>query len=587
MSSSSLRQVCELKQKDRQAQIDALPARYSAPLTPAEEKLHALPLAQLVAACKAGALAPADILNAYGKKTLGAHRLTNCITDFMFDEALEGSKSAFADYAESDGSDEGSSTGPVRECPLLGVPVSLKDTINIASRPSTIGLARHTHPVPTSSPLVHLLTSAGALLHCKTTVPSGLIAIETHSALFGTTVNPYNPNHSVGASTGGGGALVACRGSMVEVATDLAGSARIPAHFCGVWGLKGSVGRFPTRGTGTSLGGLEAVQIVAAPMAGSLEDLEEFWKRVVGMRPWDYDFTCVPLPWQPVDLQVEGRKLKWGVMWSDGICDPSPACKRALSTVVDALKKQGHEVVDFVPPSVPDLLTLGYQLVFSDGGDQLRSAPLPSEPLNAPLTATLALLALPRFVKRLLAWVADSPVVARVLGRMADPFYAGLLRVLHKKSVLEERELIVGRDDMRERWHERWTEEHLDFVLTVPHPLPALENGTGEKASLMSAGYTFLFNMLDYTAGVLPVTFVDAARDALPKEFMQSERFMGMNAIAKGAFSVYDADKMHGLPLGVQIAGRRMEEEKVLAGMKVVEAALRDAGAPFVPKVLV
>jgi Asp-tRNA(Asn)/Glu-tRNA(Gln) amidotransferase A subunit family amidase len=60
-----------------------------------------------------------------------------------------------------------------------------------------------------------------------------------------------------------------------------------------------------------------------------------------------------------------------------------------------------------------------------------------------------------------------------------------------------------------------------------------------------------------------------------------------MNAIEKGAYSVYDARKMHGLPVGVQIAGRRMEEEKVLEGMKVIEAALRQAGMPFVPKVLV
>lgn len=83
--------------------------------------------------------------------------------------------------------------------------------------------------------------------------------------------------------------------------------------------------------------GLESVQILAAPMAGSLEDLEEFWKRIVAMKPWTYDFTvglrrgpaaaadtdfvalqCVPLPWQPVDLQIEGRKLKWGVIWQDG-----------------------------------------------------------------------------------------------------------------------------------------------------------------------------------------------------------------------------------------------------------------------------
>ncbi|KAJ7466725.1 amidase signature domain-containing protein [Mycena galericulata] len=570
-------QACAFKQRERQAQIDALPAFYSAPLSSKEEKIHALPLSRLVSECKSGAVAPSDVLSAYGKKALSAHKLTNCITDFMFDEALE--IPALADYASAGSdSDAGSSSAAMRDCPLLGVPVSVKDTVNVAGHDTTIGRSRYVNsPVPASAPIVRMLQDAGALVHCKTTVPTALIAIETESDVFGRTTNPYNTGHSVGASTGGGGALVACGGSKVEIATDLAGSARIPAHFCGIWGLKGSVGRFPMWGTMSSMMGLESVQILAAPMAGSLEDLEEFWKRIVSMKPWTYDFTCVPLPWQPVDLQVEGRKLKWGVIWQDGICEPTPACRRSLSLVVNALKSQGHEVVEFTPPPIPDLLTTGYELVFSDGGAQMRDGGLPGDTLNPPLRGTIALLALPRLAKRLLAW----------LSRTADPFYAHLLEVMYPKTILEERALVARRDEFRSEWHERWTEENLDFVLTVPHPLPALENGTGERASLMSAGYTFLFNMLDYTAGVLPVTFVDKALDALPAGFTDSAKFKRMNAIAKGAYSVYDADKMHGLPLGVQIAGRRMEEEKVLEGMKVIEGALREAGTPFVPKVLV
>ncbi|KAJ7096609.1 amidase signature domain-containing protein [Mycena belliarum] len=574
--SSLHRRACALKQRERQAQIDALFAVYSQPLSKKEEKLHALPLSRLVSECKSGSVAPNDVLSAYGKKTLRAHQLTNCITDFMFEEALE--IPAFAVYTSTSESDAGSVNAQMRDCPLLGVPISLKDTVNIAGHDTTIGLSRFVnHPVPTSAPLVRMLQDAGAILHAKTTVPTVLIAIETESDVFGRTSNPYNTAHSVGASTGGGGALVACGGSKIEIATDLAGSSRIPAHFCGIYGLKGSVGRFPMWGTVWAMPGFESVQIVAAPMAGSLADLEEFWKRMVAMKPWTYDFTCVPLPWQKVDLQIEGRKLKWGVIWEDGICEPSPACKRALSLVANALKLQGHEVVEFSPPSISDLLTLGYQLVFSDGGVQMRDIGLPGETLNPPLKGTIDLLALPRFMKNIIGYFK----------RATDPFYATLVKTMHPKTVLEERDLVARRDQFRAEWHERWTEEHLDFVILVPHPLPALENGTGERASLISAGYTFLFNLLDYTAGVLPVTFVDKLTDSLPPDFMSSPKYKGMNAIAQGAYSVYDAEKMHGLPCGVQIAGRRMEEEKVLEGMKVIETALALAGTPFVPKVLV
>jgi hypothetical protein len=229
-------------------------------------------------------------------------------------------------------------------------------------------------------------------------------------------------------------------------------------------------------------------------------------------------------------------------------------------------------------------------------GAQIRDGRLHNETLNPALKGTIALLELPRFVKSIMAYFK----------RAADPFYAHLLEMMYPKSIVEERALVAHRDELRAGWHESWTEANLDFIITVPHPLPALQNGTGERASLMSTGYTFLFNMvspdsllifpavlkffscqLDYTAGVLPVTCVDKKTDALPSDFLASDKFKSMNAIAKGVYSVYDAEKMHGLPLGVQIAGRRMEEEKVLEGMKIVEAALRAAGTLFVPKVLV
>jgi Asp-tRNA(Asn)/Glu-tRNA(Gln) amidotransferase A subunit family amidase len=75
---------------------------------------------------------------------------------------------------------------------------------------------------------------------------------------------------------------------------------------------------------------------------------------------------------------------------------------------------------------------------------------------------------------------------------------------------------------------------------------------------------------LDYTAGILPVTHVDKALDALPSAF----NIRKLNGVAQGAYKLYDAERMHGLPVGVQVVGRRLEEEKVLAVMKRVEDAL-------------
>jgi len=259
--------------------------------------------------------------------------------------------------------------------------------------------------------------------------------------------------------------------------------------------------------------------------------------------------------------------------------------------VISALKKQGHEVVElcvflFVvrnatksypsrPPAVFEGLKTGYQLLFSDGGHQIRSLLSPGEALTPPAMGILDLLNLPKFFKKILSYFTRS----------SDPISSQLYDVMHGKTVVEDRNNVVARDRYRAEWHKKWTEEGLDFVLTVPMALPACENDTSEKTTLMSAGYTFLFSLLDYSAGILPVTHVDKKLDALPDDFTSSDQFKSFSSMAKSAYSVYDAEKMHGLPLGVQVAGRRLEEEKVLEGMQVIESALQEQGSVFVNQV--
>ncbi|KAG6853186.1 hypothetical protein C0991_006217 [Blastosporella zonata] len=446
----------------------------------------------------------------------------------------------------------------------------MHDTIDIAGHDTTIGFSRNTNnPAPTSSAIVRLLQDAGALVHAKTTVPTGLLGLETSSDLYGRTSNPYKETHTAGASTGGGAALVACGGSKIEIGSDVAGSVRIPAHFCGIWSLKGSAGRFPSWGNQSSMDGLEGIQLVTSPMAGSLEDLDEFWKRVVMAQPWDYDHTCHPIPWRNVDLREEGRKLKWGIMLEGGAVPITPACKRALSMVAAALRKQGHEVVEFTPPDLDRGLIIAYQLLFSDGGEQIRSLLSTNENLSKASSSVLDLLSLPKSFKQFLAY----------LTRKSDPSSAALLRIMHTKTVTELRTLTAQRDAYRAEWHESWREKGLDFVVTVPHPFPAFRHGESEKVNLMTAGLTTIFSLLDYTTGVLPVTFVDKELDRLPVDFKAP------SPLGSLAYSAYDVDDMHGLPLGVQIVGRRLEEERVLEGMKIVEGALREQGSVFAGRV--
>lgn len=247
-------------------------------------------------------------MRVYGKSLLVAQQESNCLTDVLVDEALSSAHAHWGPGGDSDGD---------RVCntrPLLGVPISVKggllllklpptithlgllDSIDIRGHDTTIGLARNCNkPAATSSAIVRLLQDAGALIHAKSTVPTALFAMETESDVFGRTTNPYNCMFGVGASTGGGAALVAWGGSKIEIGSDVAGSVRIPAHTCGLWSLKGSVGRFPSLGNHSSMPGFEAVPILVGPLASSLDDLQEFYQRVIQMEPWTYDHTvCSP-----------------------------------------------------------------------------------------------------------------------------------------------------------------------------------------------------------------------------------------------------------------------------------------------------
>jgi amidase len=110
------------------------------------------------------------------------------------------------------------------------VPISLKDTFKIRGTDSSIGIAGLAFkPAESNSALVDILLGAGAVLYCKTNVPQTLMALDSDNWLFGRLRNPRNGDVTAGGSSGGEGALIAMRGSVLGVGTDVGGSIRIPA----------------------------------------------------------------------------------------------------------------------------------------------------------------------------------------------------------------------------------------------------------------------------------------------------------------------------------------------------------------------
>ncbi|KZT10510.1 amidase signature enzyme [Laetiporus sulphureus 93-53] len=542
------RRACNTKQKERRERIQMLPAFYHASLSASDKTIIATSISQIVSSVQGGALKPIEILTAYSKAALKAHAATNCLTEVMLPEAEEWARNC-------------NTKGP-----LAGLPVSLKDEHSVKGFDACIGYSAWVgKPMEKDSALVRLLRDAGAVPYVKTNVPVTMLSFEAANDVFGTTTNPHNKNFAPGGSSGGEAALLAFGGSRVGIGSDVAGSVRVPSHYSGVYTIKASSYRFLKTGNAhTSIPGEEGVPVSFSPMTRTLEDLETFWRAVMSMSPWEYDHAVLPIPWRDVDLSTD-KGLRWGVMWDDGVVRPSPACKRALATVVSTLEANGHKVVQIDPPSPYEGLKIASLLLMADG-TKCCIEPLQFGEFNDPgVVQALAMFRTPRIIKKLYAWY-----LRHIRG---DELYAGLVEAWSEKTVPEYLALVAQREAYRERWFDFMREQQLDFILTVPNSLPAVPHG-GMLEGWKACGYTFLWNLLDYTAGILPITHVDQNRDALGA-------FKAKNAIEGGAYRMYDAKKMHGLPVGVQIVGKRLQEEKVLEGMKIIDRLLKQEGKAY------
>ncbi|KAK3498539.1 amidase signature enzyme [Neurospora crassa] len=544
---------CNLKRAERKERISSLGPEYHAALSGKDLDTISKPIAELVSSVQSNAISPLSVLQTYGKVAVRAHLKTNCLTEVLISAAEDSLKN---------------SKGVNLQGPLAGIPVSLKDTIIVGGFDTTVGYSSfvgNKADNPQDGPMVRLLKDAGAVPYVKTNLPISLLSYESTNDVWGRCTNPYNKAYSPGGSTGGESALLAC-GGRIGIGSDVAGSVRVPAHFSGCYSLRCATGRWPKAGILTSMPGQEGVPSVYSPMARTLDDLSYFTKAVIGMKPWKYDHSVHPLAWRDEvveEFSDQERRLRVGVLRTDKVVDPSPACKRALETVEEALRREGHEIVEMEDaPDMFEALRMGALLLNADGGWWFNSYRRFGEWLDSG-ASLLSFGKWPSIVRYL------SYLWIKYIRR--DNPWAELVKQTRPISAAENWGEVKKREAYRAEWFEYWNRKQFDVLISPPNALPAIPHDAS-KDTFSNCGYCFLFNLLDYTAGIIPVTHVDSALDKLPSTFDHKR----LNGIATRAYRHYDAERMHGLPVGVQIIGRRLEEEKVLAVMKRVENALEE-----------
>lgn len=579
-SSSEWKIARAAKDEERSVEVkqsEKLLERYSNLLTPELEleilSSNAAQIVQSIADKKEGWTAT-NVMLAFIKSAIASNRRCNNLTEILFSRALK---------QAMDLDEEFNKTGQIKG-PLHGVPVSFKDQIDIKGVDSTMGFTHQKdRPAESDATLVSIIRASGGIPFVKTNVPQTMLSFECSNPLFGVSRNPYDPDRTPGGSSGGEAALLGSDGSALGFGSDVGGSLRIPCHFSGCFALKPTTQRFPGKGCRTTNKGFEAIKSSMGPMGRSVQDVE-LLTRVVFERVKAQELGKVEevrsAGYEKVELR---KKLRFGYYLTDGFCHASPACTRAVLETAEALRKQGHEVVEIPSPNAIEAMEIFVALTSSTGYE-----PLLENLLGDPQESSLFLVTigpkLPWFLRSLLGYVAEN-----VLG---DDRMARLMRASRRKSATEMQEWQWKRDQFVTKFRKEVFQDHdLDFVLCSTQATPALKHGETWDLSPLAIG-TILYNVVDSAVGLVPVTHVSPELDRLTPEFyarialdsptrgskLVETRVYGTSTDTPKEKRIYDADAMEGLPVGIQLVGGWGEEEKVIEGMKRVDEALGERG---------
>jgi amidase len=229
--------------------------------------------------------------------------------------------------------------------PLHGVPLTIKSCIDVAGWPCPAGsLLRKTYVANLDAPLVSRLKAAGAILLGNTNTPEFLMAYETDNRLTGKTSNPWDLTHSAGGSSGGEAAAIAAGCSAGGVGSDGGGSIRVPAHFCGICGLKPTPGRVPATGHFPPGTGAFSWIGVVGPMARTIADVRLLFEVMAG--PDAGDALSAPVPLRAY-RKAELRGMRIGILESDALGVATAETRAAVERAAKSLGERGFTVEPF------------------------------------------------------------------------------------------------------------------------------------------------------------------------------------------------------------------------------------------------
>ena len=397
---------------------------------------------------------------------------------------------------------------------LHGVPLSIKSAIDVAGHRCEAGTRlRAGHIAAEDAPLVARLRAAGAVILGVTNTPELLMAWETDNLLYGRTNNPWDLTRTAGGSSGGEAAAIAAGLSAGGVGSDGGGSIRVPAHFCGICGLKPTPGRIPSTGHFPKSGGPFALIGVVGPMARTIEDVRTLFEVMAG---WDDGDPCAA----PVEVreihETIVRSVPIGFFEDDGRTPVTEETREAVRYAAFTLMNCGFRVEPFRPEGLEEARQLWWEFFGTAGGMILE--PMIRESMIRESMLRGRESELSPILREFFAWTKAAP--PRLIA--SEPGESLLAAWL-------------GRDAVREKILVQMRKYPVLICPTAA--IPAFRHGErewqveGRPVKYLDAwSYCEWFNLLGFPAAVVPMGYSD-----------------------------------EGLPIGVQIVGRPWEEEMVLA----------------------
>ena len=291
----------------------------------------------LAASIRAKEITSVELTEAYRARMAAHNPALNAVIYTDWDRAFEQARARDAHLAR------GEACGP-----LHGVPMTIKEAIDVAGMPSTWGTTELANNIPTRNAVgVDRLLAAGAVIMGKTNVPRLVADHQTFNPVYGRTNNPWNLDTTPGGSSGGAAAALAAGLTGLELGSDIGGSIRQPAHCCGIYGHKPTLGLCPTRGHDMPGDLVPLDMCVIGPMARSASDLDLGLSILAGPDSVDAAGWRLELPQAP---KRQWSDWRIGVLFDDDAAPVDAEIQAAIQLLVDFLAARGAKVTDRVRP---------------------------------------------------------------------------------------------------------------------------------------------------------------------------------------------------------------------------------------------